>query len=145
MSYNMLKVRLSFFIRYLLAEFAMIAYVNAFAMQPQSNTPPQEDMMDVSKDLSSKNLSQEIDHILRLTDDKIKEQDWASANGLLKKGLTVLGSSYSLPDTIDETGTKLILADSEERNGNLEGAVRIRRRILENRYILLQRKASLSK
>lgn len=85
-----------------------------------------------------KELNQKVSRILHSADEKIKERDWKSANDLLRKGLIVLGSSYFSPDTIDETGMKLVLADSEERNGNLEGAAKIRRRILENRQILYQ-------
>jgi hypothetical protein len=86
-----------------------------------------------------KELDQEVSRILHLIDEKIEKKDWESANNLLKKGLVTLGEKYRSPDIIDETDTKLILADFEERNGNLEGAAKIRRRILENRQILFQR------
>lgn len=46
------------------------------------------------------------------------------------------------PDgTIDETGTRLVLADAKERAGDLPMAVTLRQRVLDDRLALAREKA----
>jgi hypothetical protein len=105
----------------------------SFSALAQLNAPLQEESMD-----SNKNLDKEVAHILQLADERIEAQEWIAANTLLKKGLAILGNHYYLSDAADDTGTKLVLADFEEREGNLEMAARIRRRMLESRHNLFK-------
>jgi hypothetical protein len=115
---------------------AMTVPMPACADYPsQLSAPTQEEPMN-----SYDYLDQEIALTLRLADEKITEQDWVSANVLLKKGLATLGDSYLSADTIDETGMKLILADAAEENGDLQSAAKIRLKMLASRHAQLQGK-----
>lgn len=80
--------------------------------------------------------------ILTAADNAIAQEDRPTANALLKRGLDALGDRYLSPDTIDDTGTKLVLADAEERRGALSGAVRLRRAVLASRLHQLQQHLS---
>ncbi len=80
--------------------------------------------------------------LLAAAEVEIQNRNWLAANQLLKQGLAALGNSYLTPEMIDETGTKLLLADIEERKGSLETAALIRRRILGDRLSLLRAKSS---
>jgi hypothetical protein len=119
--------------------FAMTVPMSACADHPSQLTAstPEEPMN------SYDHLDRETVLTLRLADEKIAEQDWVSANVLLKKGLSTLGDSYLSADTIDETGMKLILADAAEKNGDLQSAAKIRLRMLGSRHTQLQRKIGL--
>jgi hypothetical protein len=77
-----------------------------------------------------------IQSSLRDADAAIGRQDWANANRLLLDGLKTLGDRYVSPTVIDETGMKLVAADSEERGGRLDNAAAMRRRILQTRLEL---------
>lgn len=70
----------------------------------------------------------------------IESHDWIGANGCLKRGLADVGNDYVPDGVIDETGTKLVLADARERQGDLPAAVTLRHRILENRIELWKEK-----
>lgn len=71
----------------------------------------------------------------------IADRDWVAANVCLRRGLAALGDDYVPPGVIDETGTRLVLADGKEREGDLQTAVTLRRRVLENRIALAREKA----
>ena len=71
----------------------------------------------------------------------IAEHDWVAANVCLRRGLAAIGGDYVPEGVIDETGTRLVLADAKEREGDLSTAVTLRRRVLENRIALSKEKA----
>jgi hypothetical protein len=129
------EVRFSVLACYLAAMFFVGASTAIFAASPQPDTPSQEEMMSADEV-----LSQDVGHIIRLADEKIGGKDWTAANSLLKRGLAALGDSYLLSDTLDDSATMLVLADLEERKGNIERAVRFRRNVLWDRHTLFQRK-----
>lgn len=82
---------------------------------------------------------------LAAADATMKNKDWEAANRRLLEGLKTLGDRYVLPASIDETGMKLVAAEAEEKNGRLENAAQMRRRILQTRLDMLQQKASSPK
>lgn len=51
----------------------------------------------------------------------------------LREGIRILGTSYTLPGAIDDTGTKLVLAEHEESRGKLDVAATLYGRVLESR------------
>lgn len=51
----------------------------------------------------------------------------------LREGIRILGASYALPGAIDDTGTKLVLAEHEESRGKLDVAAALYGRVLESR------------
>jgi hypothetical protein len=68
------------------------------------------------------------------------QHDWVSANVCLRRGLATLGDDYVPDGVIDETGTRLVLADAKEREGDLATAVTLRQRVLANRLALARTK-----
>lgn len=78
----------------------------------------------------------EFDNANRL----VEAHDWVGANGCLKRGLADVGDDYVPDGVIDETGTRLVLADAKEREGDLPMAIRLRQRVLENRIALWKQK-----
>jgi hypothetical protein len=77
---------------------------------------------------------------LEKADAEIAAQNWEAANKLIKQALAEVGDRYVRSDTIDETGMKLIAADSQEKEGRLDNAVRVRRKMLASRLEMLGRK-----
>ena len=73
----------------------------------------------------------------------IAQHDWAAADACLRRGLAALGDGYAADGTIDETGTRLVLADAKARAGDLPLAVTLRQRVLDNRIALAREKARL--
>lgn len=71
----------------------------------------------------------------------IAQHDWAAADACLRRGLAALGDDYAPDGTIDETGTRLVLADAKERAGDLPMAVTLRQRVLDDRLALAREKA----
>jgi len=90
---------------------------------------------------SDEDILQSVTLFLSLGDKKIAEQKWAEANDLFKQGIARLGDAYFSPNTIDDTGMTLILADRAEQEGNLEMAAKIRQEILANRLYLYETKS----
>lgn len=70
----------------------------------------------------------------------IEAHDWVAADHCLKRGLADIGDDYVPDGVIDETGTRLVLADAKERVGELPMAVGLRQRVLENRIALWKQK-----
>jgi len=66
--------------------------------------------------------------------------DRATAMKRLQEGIDAIGDAYVSEDTLDETDMRLLASADQERKGNLEGAYRLRRSVLENRLALLQAK-----
>jgi hypothetical protein len=54
-----------------------------------------------------------------------------------KSGLSLVGDSYYTPAIIDDTDTRLVLAQHEEEQGNLERAASYLQTVLRNRLALL--------
>jgi len=90
---------------------------------------------------SDEDVLQPVALFLSLGDKKIEEQKWAEANDLFKQGIARLGDAYFSPNTIDDTGMTLIVADRAEQEGNLEMAAKIHQRILANRLYLYEAKS----
>jgi hypothetical protein len=77
---------------------------------------------------------------LEKADAAIAAQLWEAADELIRQALAELGDRYVCPGTIDETGMKLIAADLQEREGKLDEAVRVRRKMLVARLEMLRGK-----
>lgn len=88
---------------------------------------------------STEILTKEVETIVKKAEQAIERQDWSSANALLKQGLDAVGERYAVHNSIDDTGMKLLLADTEEQKGCLQTAAQIRQRILASRLLLLGR------
>jgi hypothetical protein len=69
-------------------------------------------------------------------EDLIRNGHYDLALESCRKGLKILGGAYSSPDTLDDTGLKLTLADIQEKDGKLESAASITCRMLRTRYEL---------
>jgi hypothetical protein len=71
----------------------------------------------------------------------IAMEKYAAAIAILDPALVKLGDSYlsSNNDISDDTGTKILLAESEQRNGNLMLAANLKRNMLEARLELFER------
>lgn len=74
--------------------------------------------------------------------DALLRADWKSANTAALEALESIGSRHLSASVIDDTGQKLLVAQIEERRGDLEAAARIRLRIAESRLTLLESKAA---
>jgi hypothetical protein len=83
-------------------------------------------------------LATETEAIIDVADRAIEKQEWSSANELLKHGLDRLGNSYFSPGTIYDTSMKLLAAKVQERQGEVQNAVRVRRQILSERLMIFQ-------
>lgn len=66
--------------------------------------------------------------------------DFVKALESCRTGLKNLGSNYTAPDTIDETGMKLIAAKVQEKNGEFGNAALVTCRILRIRFELWETK-----
>ncbi len=66
--------------------------------------------------------------------------DRAAALRKLQEGIDTIGDSYISDDVLDDTDMRLLLSADEEKAGNLDGAFRLRRSVLENRLRLLKAK-----
>ena len=87
-----------------------------------------------------KTLLKEIHAQLEKADAAIAAQHWEGADKLIRQALAELGDRYVCPGTLDETGMKLIAADLQEREGKLDEAVRMRRKMLVARLEMLRGK-----
>jgi len=76
-------------------------------------------------DLSKKLLAQGTSELAK--------KDFSAANKTIRRGLEVLGNSYSSDDVIDDTGLKLSAADYNDANGKHEIATEMRQRMLASR------------
>ena len=88
---------------------------------------------------SNETLAKEVEAILKAAEQAIERQEWSLANALLKQGLDAVGDRYIVSNTIDDSGMKLVLAETEERKGALQTAAQIRRGVLASRLSLLRR------
>ena len=90
--------------------------------------------------MNDKKLFMTISAQLEKIDAEIAAQNWEAANKLLKQALAELGDRYTRSDTIDDSGMKLIAAELQEREGRLDNAAHVRRRILAERLEMLRSK-----
>jgi hypothetical protein len=79
---------------------------------------------------------------LEKADAEIAAQNWETANELLKHTLAELDDRYVCLGAIDETGMKLITADLQEREGKLDNAARVRRKMLAARLEMFGKKTN---
>lgn len=85
---------------------------------------------------SNQALAKEVETLLNTAEQALERQEWPLANVLLKRGLDTLGDRYTTSNTIDDSGMKLVLADAEERKGNLQTSAQIRQSVLASRLSL---------
>ena len=91
--------------------------------------------------IDDKILLIKIKEQLEKSDEERFEGNWKEANELLLQALAELGGRYYHPSSgTDDTGLKLIAANNQDKEGKLENAVRMRRRILSSRLDALRRK-----
>ncbi|MDR2881503.1 MAG: hypothetical protein LBV29_06345 [Azoarcus sp.] len=77
---------------------------------------------------------------LEKVDTEIAAQNWEAASRLIRQALAELGDRYTRSDTIDDSDMKLIAADIQEKEGRLDNAANVRRRILAGRLEMLRSK-----
>ncbi|AZS49447.1 hypothetical protein DM558_01035 [Entomomonas moraniae] len=63
----------------------------------------------------------------------ITDKEFKKAISLFDDGIKKIGNQYYSTDIQDDTGMKLILANAEEKKGNLERAAYLKRNVLEAR------------
>jgi hypothetical protein len=85
-------------------------------------------------------LRQNLQVKLTQADQHIQGAEFAAANTVLLMALNELGDRHVDPTAIDDTGMRLAAAVAQEQQGSLQTAVTIRRRILEARLLLWDRK-----
>lgn len=73
---------------------------------------------------------------LRAADVSLARGDARQANAKLDLALATLGTAFRRRGLLDDTGLKLVLAQTEERKGKLSKAAGIKRRVLESRLRL---------
>jgi len=85
-----------------------------------------------SKMADDKTLLLTTEAQLEKADAEMAVQNWEATNKLLKQALDKLGNRYICAghNVIDESGMKLIAADIQEKEGKLDNAAHVRRRIL---------------
>jgi hypothetical protein len=111
------------------------------ACQPVQGVPPTPPQERKTMNLNEyKRLEQEITRSLEEASVTMKEEQWTDANTLLKAALAKLGENYLVPNIIDETGMKLVLADTQEHQNAVEMAAHIRHKMLTSRLALLRQK-----
>lgn len=93
---------------------------------------------------NSQELTQRIESLLQAADQAIQRTELKAANDLLKQALEELGDRYARPDTIDESGMRLVLAAAEEKKGELSKAANLRRGVLTRRLAALREKIGTS-
>jgi len=102
---------------------------------------PPNKMSDSQTKMDDKTLFIKIQAQLEKADEERLAQNWEKANELLLQALNVLGGRYFHPAIgADDSGLKLIAANTLHREGKLENAVLMRRRILFGRLESLRRK-----
>lgn len=89
--------------------------------------------------ITNEAVIKEVEVTLKAAEQAIENKEWASANTLLKRGLDIVGDRHTTPDSIDDSGMKLVLAEAEEKKGALHTAAHIRRSVLASRLSLLRR------
>lgn len=97
-------------------------------------------MSDNQTNVDDKMLFMKLQAQLEKADAERLTQNLEEANKLLKQALVELDYRYLHPSVFDDSGLKLIAVDIQEIEGNLNDAVRLRRRILANRLESLRRK-----
>lgn len=80
--------------------------------------------------------SQEAAARLSLADQATARHDFKLSNRKLDEAFQVLGNAYASNGTIDDTGMHLVIAESQERRGNLKLASELKRRLLIERLEL---------
>ena len=81
-------------------------------------------------------LAKEVETLLNTVEQALERQEWPLANVLLKRGLDSLSDRYTASNSIDDSGMKLVLADAEEKKGNLQTSAQIRHSVLASRLSL---------
>ena len=90
--------------------------------------------------IDDETLLKTINAQIEKSDVEIAAQNRKAADSLLKHALAELGDRYVCPGVIDETGMKLVAADLQEREGKLDNAVRVRRKMLAARLEIFRSK-----
>lgn len=66
--------------------------------------------------------------------------DYAGSIKLCREGIAMLGNEFYRPDTLEHTGERIVLADMQERSGQLEVAAKLLINVLEARLNLFATK-----
>jgi hypothetical protein len=92
--------------------------------------------------IDKKALVDKVENCIDLATQAIEQKRWEQANTYLKNGLALLGDHYSDPKkpSIDDSGMHLLVADMQEKEGNLENAARNRLRFLKGRLEIFKAK-----
>jgi hypothetical protein len=86
-------------------------------------------------------ISKQASELLQSADAARRAGDHGLALKLVRDGLRVIGPSYADERVIDDTGMRLVLCDVEENKGNVEGAFKFCRTVLQSRLSMLRYKA----
>jgi hypothetical protein len=88
----------------------------------------------------------EIEHqtqkLLEAGESCMDQADWQCANDKLKQGIALLGDSYVDKHILDDTGQKLVIAQMQEKDGNLKTSANLYDRVLVSRLQVLRSRAS---
>jgi hypothetical protein len=83
--------------------------------------------------------------LLGAAEQAMAREEWPLANRLMQQGLTTLGEDYALAGVIDETGSRLILADAAARKQALSQAAHLRFNVLRARIDLMRQKIAAAR
>ncbi len=99
------------------------------------------DMGSKSIDICDKShVYDEAGNFLLKAKDAAKAGQDSSAWDFLKKGINLIGDAYVSSSVLDDTGTKLVLANAKEEKGVTNRAMNLRMGVLESRLRLLGKK-----
>ena len=71
----------------------------------------------------------------------LSNKDYKKAIALFNEGIQTIGDRYYASGLQDDTGTKLLLANAEEKNSNLERAAYLKRSVFESRLTELKNRS----
>jgi hypothetical protein len=114
------------------------------SIQPASSIKnySEEEFLDM---VEIKHLTQSVDlksiqHLYGEGVNFISISRWPEALAACKEAVELLGEGYSLPNVLEHTGGKLIVADLQSTQGNTDNAAKIYCSVLETRIYLFQKK-----
>jgi hypothetical protein len=87
---------------------------------------------------SDRSVLNEVEALVRQSSDARIRGDWLTVNALLKHALVQLGGRYQSRDVVDDTGARLILADTRVVEGDLRSAADMRLSVVAIRMDMLR-------
>lgn len=85
-------------------------------------------------------MDEKIKKILKAAEQEITAERYTESIKLLMDGIRMLGDLYLSPNLIDDTASKMVLADIAEHKQQPDMAAKIMKRVLEDRLSLFEKK-----